>query len=80
MPSGSVLVAQRTDTSWTPMFLAASAVVVETGSMISHAMIVSRELGIPCVAGVAQATQRLATGDVVRVDGVAGSVAVLRRD
>lgn len=79
MPPGSVLVAQRTDTSWTPMFLAASAVVVETGSMASHAMIVSRELGIPCVAGVTQATERLGTGDVIRVDGVAGSVAVLQR-
>ncbi len=50
---GEVLVAPQTDPSWTPLFLLAAAVVVEVGAMASHAMIVSRELGIPCVAGIA---------------------------
>jgi phosphoenolpyruvate synthase/pyruvate phosphate dikinase len=55
----------------------ASAVVVNTGSMGSHAMIVARELGIPCVAGLPGATKMLKTGDLVRVDGATGTVEVL---
>lgn len=79
MSQGSILVAPRTDTSWTPLFLNAGAVVVETGSAFSHAMIVSRELGIPCVAALPQATHLLRTGDLVRVDGATGTVEILRR-
>ena len=79
MPGDAILVAPRTDASWTPLFLAASAVVVETGSAFSHAMIVSRELGIPCVAGVIDATRLLRTGDWVRVDGASGTVTLVAR-
>ena len=51
--------------------------MVNTGSMGSHAMIVARELGIPCVGGLVGATERLKTGDRVRVDGAKGTVEVL---
>jgi pyruvate,water dikinase len=74
---GEVLVAPQTDPSWTPLFLVASGVVVDVGAMGSHAMIVSRELGIPCAAGVTDATRRIPTGTTVRVDGSTGTVRVL---
>ena len=74
---GEILVAPQTDPSWTPLFLVASGVLVNTGSMGSHAMIVARELGIPCVAGLPGATQMLKTGDRVRVDGAKGTVEIL---
>lgn len=74
---GEILVAPQTDPSWTPLFLVAAGVVVNTGSMGSHAMIVARELGIPCVGGLVGATSRLRTGDRVRVDGSKGTVEVL---
>jgi pyruvate,water dikinase len=74
---GDVLVAPQTDPSWTPLFMVASGVIVNTGSMGSHAMIVARELGIPCVGGIPGATQILKTGDTVRVNGATGVVEVL---
>jgi len=50
---------------------------VNVGALISHAMIVSRELGIPCVAGVADATSRIPDGTLLEVDGSSGKVTVL---
>jgi pyruvate,water dikinase len=74
---GDVLVAPLTDPSWTPLFVPASAVIVDVGAVMSHAAIVSRELGIPCVVSVTDATRRLADGAVVTVDGSAGTVTVV---
>ena len=74
---GEVLVAPITDPAWTPLFLAAVAVVVDTGALQSHAAIVARELGIPAVVSVEHATVRLADGDVVEVDGDRGLVRVV---
>ncbi|MEM9714843.1 MAG: PEP-utilizing enzyme, partial [Actinomycetota bacterium] len=74
---GDVLVAPITDPSWTPLFLAASAVVVDVGAELSHAVIVSRELGIPCVVSATDATRRLPDGALVEVDGARGTVRVL---
>jgi pyruvate,water dikinase len=74
---GDVLVAPITDPSWTPLFLAAEAVVVDVGATMSHAVIVSRELGIPCVVSAVGATQRITDGALVEVDGSAGTVTVL---
>lgn len=73
---GDVLIAPQTDPSWTPLFVVASAVVVGVGAPNSHAMIVSRELGIPCVAGLEGATQRIPDGAMVTVDGSAGTVTI----
>lgn len=72
-----ILIAPLTDPSWTPLFLPAGAVVVNVGALMSHAVIVSRELGIPCVVAVEGATQRIANGTMVEVDGTAGTVRVL---
>ena len=76
---GEVLVAPYTDPAWTPLFLTAGASVVEIGSYLSHAGTVAREFGMPCVVDVAEATQRIRTGDRVAVDGDAGSVRILAR-
>ena len=71
---GEVLVCNTTDPSWASLFLLAGAVVIDIGGAISHGAIVARELGIPCVINTKDGTRRLRTGDVVRVDGGAGTV------
>jgi rifampicin phosphotransferase len=73
---GEILVAPITDPGWTPLFTSAEAVVVNVGSTLSHAAIVSRELGIPCVLGVPDATKRIPNGAMLTVDGAAGLVTV----
>lgn len=74
---GDVLVAPSTDPSWTPLFVPAGGVVVDVGAALSHAIIVSRELGIPCVVSATNATRRIRHGARVRVDGNTGVVTVL---
>lgn len=74
---GDILVAPLTDPAWTPLFLPAGAVVVNVGALMSHAVIVSRELGIPCVVAVPDATDRIADGSMLEVDGTAGTVRIL---
>ena len=74
---GEILVAPLTDAAWTPLFLVAGAVVVDVGALNSHAVVVSRELGIPCVLSLADATARLRDGMVLAVDGTAGTVTVV---
>jgi rifampicin phosphotransferase len=74
---GEVLVAPYTDPAWTPLFLTAGAAVVVVGSYLSHAGTVAREFGMPCVVDVAEATQRIRTGDRVSVDGNLGKVWIL---
>jgi pyruvate,water dikinase len=73
---GDILVAPQTDPSWVPLFVPASAVVVNVGAMGSHAMIVSRELGVPCVASVTDATLIIPDGAIITVDGNAGTVTI----
>ncbi len=77
---GEVLVAPITDPAWTPLFMPAAAVVVNVGALMSHAVIVSRELEIPCVISVENATGLLVDGTMVEVDGTAGTVTVLADD
>ena len=74
---GDVLVAPLTDPSWTPLFVPVEAIVVDVGGQMSHAVIVSRELGRPCVVAATGASSRIADGALVRVDGDAGTVTVL---
>ena len=73
---GDILVTQNTDPAWTPLFLVAGAVVVNVGAIASHASIVSRELGIPCVASVSDASLRIPDGSKITVDGSAGTVVI----
>ena len=74
---GDILVAPLTDPSWTPLFVPAEAVVVDVGGQMSHAVIVSRELGMPCVVAVTDATQIIKDGSQIRVNGSTGEVTLL---
>ena len=74
---GDIMVAPLTDPAWTPLFMAADGVVVNVGGQISHAIIVSRELGLPCVVSATDATVRIPDGATIRVDGSSGEVTVL---
>lgn len=74
---GDILVAPITDPSWTPLFVAAAAVVVDVGAPFSHAAIVSRELGIPCVVSATDATGRIPDGATIEVDGTAATVTIV---
>ncbi|WP_309127161.1 PEP/pyruvate-binding domain-containing protein [Microbacterium sp.] len=71
---GDVLVCPYTNPAWTPLFLRAVAVVVDTGSMASHAAIVAREYGLPAIMGTGDGTRVLSDGDAVTVDGSTGRV------
>jgi pyruvate,water dikinase len=71
---GGILVCRTTDPSWTPLFLVAAGVVIETGGTMSHGAIVARELGVPCVINAQGATRLLPNGGMVTMDGDAGSV------
>ena len=77
MEPGDILIAPSTDPAWTPLFMPASAVVVNVGGQISHSIIVSRELGLPCVVSATDATRRIPDGATVEVDGAAGTVTVI---
>ena len=74
---GEILVCPGTDPSWTPLFLTAGGLVMEVGGLMTHGAVVAREYGLPAVVGVHRATQRLRTGQRVRVDGSTGQVVVL---
>lgn len=74
---GDVLVAPLTDPAWTPLFVPAEAVVVDVGALLSHAVIVSREFGLPCVVSAMDATRRIPHGALIEVDGNTGTVTVL---
>jgi pyruvate,water dikinase len=74
---GDILVAPITDPSWTPLFLAAAGVVVDVGAVMSHSVIVSRDLGIPCVVSVTDATRIIPDGAMVEIDGDTGTVTIL---
>ena len=65
---GEVLVTDMTDPDWEPIMKMASAIVTDKGGRTSHAAIVSRELGIPCVVGSENATKKIKTGDKLTVD------------
>ena len=73
---GELLVAPSTDPGWTPLFLTAGGLVMEMGGANSHGAVVAREYGIPAVVGVPHATDVIATGDRVTIDGAAGLVTV----
>jgi pyruvate,water dikinase len=76
---GEVLIAEVTDPSWVAVMMLSAGLVVDVGGAASHAAIVARELGVPCIVNTRSGTRRLSTGDVVRVDGTAGTVEILHR-
>jgi len=76
---GDIIVAPTTDPSWAAVLFLAEALVVDIGGPLSHAAVVARECGIPCVIGTDNGTAVLRTGDTIRVDGNKGTVEILSR-
>ncbi|WP_406840405.1 phosphoenolpyruvate synthase [Streptomyces sp. AHU1] len=74
---GGILLTYRTDPGWVTALSSAAALVIERGSPLTHVAVVARELGIPTVVQVKGATTEIRTGTRLRVDGAAGTVAVL---
>lgn len=74
---GEVLVAKFTDPGWTPLFINAGALILETGGTLTHGSVVAREYGIPAVVGVRDATTKIFNGQRVRVDGNRGIVEII---
>ncbi|MHB9134351.1 MAG: phosphoenolpyruvate synthase [Armatimonadota bacterium] len=77
---GDILVTRMTSPDWVPIMKRAGAIVTDEGGMTSHAAIVSRELGIPCIVGTRTATQVLQTGQEVTVDAREGVVYAGKRE
>ncbi|HEX8821785.1 MAG TPA: PEP-utilizing enzyme, partial [Archangium sp.] len=77
LQAGEILVAPHTDPGWTPLFVHAAGLVTEVGGLMTHGSVVAREYGIPAVVSVAGATQRIRTGQRIRVDGTRGFVELL---
>lgn len=73
---GEILIAPTTDPGWTPLFLTAGGLVTETGAVMAHGPTVAREYGIPAVICVPGATGRIRTGQLITIDGAAGTVTI----
>jgi phosphohistidine swiveling domain-containing protein len=77
LDDGDILVCETTDPGWVSLFLVAGGVVTDFGGLLSHGPIVARELGIPCVCGTEDGSNRIRDGQRIRVDGDRGTVEVL---
>ena len=74
--NGEILVAERTDPGWVPLYPAVSGLLIERGSVLSHSAIVAREMGLPTIVGVAGLIDHVADGQEIEMDGGAGTVRV----
>ena len=74
---GEILVCGSTSPAWAPIFSKITATVTDVGGVMSHAAIVCREYGLPAVVGTGRATSQIRTGQMIRVDGTAGTVTLL---
>ncbi|MFX0038589.1 MAG: PEP/pyruvate-binding domain-containing protein [Promethearchaeota archaeon] len=72
--AGDILVVSRTDPGWTPVFSKISGLITETGGILSHGAVVSREYGIPAVTNITNACKLFKTGQIIRIDGFRGTV------
>ncbi len=77
---GEILVTRATNPGWTPLLALAGGIVTELGGALSHGAIIAREFSIPMVAAVEQATQKIKTGQWIRVNGQTGTVEILKED
>ena len=72
-----ILVCPSTDPAWTPLFLRAAGLVMERGGILSHGAVVAREYGVPAVANIPNATRHITDGQMLQIDGNAGTVSIL---
>lgn len=77
LDADDVLIARTTDPSWVVRFMAVAGMAIDVGGTLSHAAIIARELGIPCVIGTGNGTQVIPDGALVEIDGSAGTVRIL---
>ncbi|MCO7223355.1 PEP/pyruvate-binding domain-containing protein [Pleionea sp. CnH1-48] len=75
--AGDILVAYTTDPGWTPLFVNASAIILEVGGILQHGAVVAREFGKPCVTGIDQVMSVLKDGQRIEVDGHHGTLRIL---
>lgn len=78
LQKGEILVARATDPGWTPLFVNAGGLILEVGGILQHGALVAREYGLPCVAGVESATTLWRDGDLVELDGGAGTIRLIK--
>lgn len=78
--SGCIMVAEKTDPGWTPLFPLAKGLIIERGSLLSHAAIVSREMGIPAIVSVKHALDIFKDDMWVEMDGATGQIKILTED
>lgn len=79
--NGDILVTERTDPGWVPLYPSCSGLLIERGSLLSHSAVVARELGLPTIIGVNGGLMtKLKTGDRVRIDASTGVIQILRED
>ncbi|MGD0976894.1 MAG: PEP/pyruvate-binding domain-containing protein [Minisyncoccia bacterium] len=71
-----ILITKHTDPGWTPIFSRFSGIIVENGGQLSHASIVSRELGIPCIVGIKDVTRIIKNGAMITMDGSRGELII----
>jgi len=76
LEEGDILVCPTTDPSWTPLFMLAEALVIDTGGVMSHGAIVARELGVTCVINSKRGTRDIPDGTQITVDGTSGRVII----
>jgi phosphoenolpyruvate synthase/pyruvate phosphate dikinase len=74
-----ILIASHTDPGWTPLLALAKGVVVEHGGMLSHAAIVTRELGIPSLIGVNDVTSIIKSGMKVRINSQTSTLEIIEK-
>jgi pyruvate,water dikinase len=76
--NGEIMVSERTDPGWVPLFPSTSGLLIERGSLLSHSAVVARELGIPTIVGVhGGLMKKLKTGMKVRMDATKGEIKIL---
>jgi pyruvate,water dikinase len=74
--AGDILVTNSTDPGWTPVFLLIRGLILETGGILAHGTVLSREYGIPAVTSLKNATALIKEGDLITVDGSQGTVSL----
>jgi phosphohistidine swiveling domain-containing protein len=75
--AGDILVCHMTNPAWVVLFTKIAGLVTNAGGLTAHPAVLSREFGIPAVVGTQDGTQRISTGDRIRVDGSSGKVEIL---
>jgi len=79
LQNGEIMVCIATCPGWTPLFNSCAGLITEAGSSLSHGAVISREMSLPCVVGIRDATKILKDGDRIKVDGRTGKVEIILR-